>query len=390
MLLSPARAPRGGHESPLNLMLVSDPHSSNLAKFMPAKLTPMVPSASRASPTFVGHNFMDEPSHSPAKSAGTKAAAQLPRSALVQAVVVKRAAAEQTRAATGPLKAAKAVQAKAAFCTLSKALEGDDNVPCRLSDGCLLAGSDGCTLAARHEGLCALSGGSGGGGVTAAHVTAEAPEANLRGGKVTSQFRGVSRRVSKYGALLNRKWVARMQQHNKDVIIGHFDTELDAALAYDKARQAFGGKVMLNFPSGHPQGCCKNHRLPPSPKPPSPKPPSPKASPMASGSALALEFRPPAPSSKRKVAEVAEDYVSLPDYVACRLADGCMLAERHKGLCLIPEPEGRRNKRAAPLPPSLKKKQQKKGVVTLEGILVDEIERVGLKLAGMYTWVGGP
>ena len=306
MLLSPARAPRGGHESPLNLMLVSDPHSSNLAKFMPAKLAPMVPSASRASPTFVGHNFMDEPSHSPAKSAGTKAAAQLPRSALVQAVVVKRAAAEQASAATGPLKAAKAVQAKAAFCTLSKALEGDDNVPCRLSDGCLLAGSDGCTLAARHKGLCALR------------------------------------------QLEDRR----------------------------------------------------NHRPPPSPKL------SAKAKVLEAApherQALALGFRPPAPSSKRKVvcevAEVAEDCVSLPDYRACRLADGCLLAERHKGLCLIPVPEGRRNKRAAPPLPSPKRKQQKKtpsldgtGVMVLgDGILVDEIERIGLKLAGVAIWTTSP
>ena len=48
--LSPARGCGDGCESPHNLVFVSDPHSSNLAKFMPAQLMTNAPSASRANP----------------------------------------------------------------------------------------------------------------------------------------------------------------------------------------------------------------------------------------------------------------------------------------------------------------------------------------------------
>ena len=72
-------------------------------------------------------------------------------------------------------------------------------------------------------------------------------------------------------------------------------------------------------------------------------------------------------------------YRAAEDYVHCRLADGCILAERHAGLCIIPEPEGRRNRRAAPPPPSLRAQQKRTPV--------DEIERIRLKLTGMDTWV---
>ena len=299
-LLSPTRAPHSGRESPLNLKLVSDPHSSDLAKFISAE-TKKPLSASHPSPTFIGHNFMDELSYSPAKSA------QVTCSALVQAVKDKNtAAAEQARAATGPLKvvkaaaagplkAAKAGQAKVAFCTLSKALQGEKNTfPCRLSDRCLLAGPDGCTLTSRHKGLCAL-------------------------------------------------------------------------------RQLEGRR---------------NHRPPPSPKPPSPMY---KVRDVAGheAQALALGFgfqalpKHAAPLPKRKVCETV-------GYIACRLTDGCILAERHASLCIVPDPKGRHNqcatppspspkKRAAPPPPLPTRKHQKKPPV-------DEIERIGLKLAGVDTW----
>ena len=92
---TPTRAPHSGRESPLNLKLVSDPHSSDLAKFFSAKRL----SGSHPSPTLIGHNFMDELSYSPAKPA------QVTCSALVQAVKDKNtAAAEQARVVTGPLK----------------------------------------------------------------------------------------------------------------------------------------------------------------------------------------------------------------------------------------------------------------------------------------------
>ena len=204
-LLSPTRSPHSGRDSPLNLKLVSDPHSSDLAKFFSAKRL----SGSHPSPTFIGHNFMDELSYSPAKPA------QVTCSALVQAVKDKNtAAAEQARAvtgplkvvkaaATGPLKAAKAGQAKVAFCSLSKALQGEDyNV---------------------------------------------AAKVRLH----TSQYRGVSKRES-------GRWTARIKQNNKDIAIGRFDTELAAAQAYDKARLKYGGRYglvrpLLNFPSDSPR-----------------------------------------------------------------------------------------------------------------------------------------
>ena len=71
-------------------------------------------------------------------------------------------------------------------------------------------------------------------------------------------------------------------------------------------------------------------------------------------------------------------YRAVEDYVPCRLADGCILAERHVGLCIVPEPEGRRNRRAAPPPPSLRAQQKRTPV--------EKIERIGLKLTGMDTW----
>ena len=84
-----------------------------------------------------------------------------------------------------------------------------------------------------------------------------------------------------------------------------------------------------------------------------------------------------APSPKRKACEVV---AVAEDYVACRLADGCLLAKRHTGLCAIPLPEGRRNQRAAP-PPSPKQQQQQQ-----QKAPVDEMERIGLKLTGVDLW----
>ena len=320
-LLSPTRSPPGGRDSPLNLKLVSDPHSSDLAKYMSAELGPSV---SHPSPTFIGHNFMDELSYSPTKPA------QVTCSALVQAAKDKKAAAEQARAATGPLKVVKAEQAKAAFCTLSKALQGDQEL-----------------------------------------IAAACAEARLR----TSMYRGVSKRTS-------GRWTARMKQDGKDMVIGRFDTELAAAQAYDTARLKYGGRhatMALNFPKSFP----KTHRPPPPCKPPSPKP-----LPVDSLSRTA-------PSPKRKAVEhetageaagdeaQADDlvYRAAEDYVPCRLADGCILAERHACLCIVPEPESRRNRcnrRATPPTPSPGAQQKKTPV--------DEIERIGLKLTGMDTW----
>ena len=322
-LHSPARAPHSGRESPLNLKLVSDSHSSDLAKFMTAEPLPV----SHPSPTFIGHNFIGELSCSPAKPA------QGTCSTLVQAAKdANKAATVQASAVTGPRKvvkaeqanvAKKAEQAKAAFCTLSKALKGGHAV---------------------------------------------AVNARPR----TSQYRGVSKRES-------GRWTARMKLNNRDIVIGRFDTELAAAHAYDKARLKCarpGSHVrpeLLNFPAAdYSEGGCEAD------EPPS-KPRSAKASPVTCS--------PP----KRKAAaghEAAGEaaghgaqtddlgYQAAQVYIPCCLADGCILAERHAGLCIVPEPEGRRNRakrRAEQTPPSLRAQHEK-------------VERIGLKLTGMGTW----
>ena len=235
-LHSPTRAPHSGRESPLNLKFISDSHSSDLAKFMTAEPLPV----SHPSPTFIGHNFMGELSYSPAKPA----------------------------------------QAKAAFCTLSKALQEAPAVLRRFSNRCHLAGPDGCILPSRHKGPCEL-----------------------------------------------RKLEGR-----------------------------------------------RNNR-----SPPSPKPPSPKVRDLTESEAQAPKHVAPLP--KRKGCETAG-----------YLADGCILAERHAGLCIVPGPEGRRDqhraapplpspspkKRAAPPLPLPKRKHRKKNPL--------DIERIGLKLAGVDTW----
>ena len=326
-LHSPTRAPHSGRESPLNLKFISDSHSSDLAKFMTAEPLPV----SHPSPTFIGHNFMGELSYSPAKPA------QGTCSTLVQAAKdANKTATEQASAAAGPRKVVKAEQAnvvkaeqaKAAFCTLSKALKGSHAV---------------------------------------------AASARSR----TSQYRGVSKRES-------GRWTARMKLNNKDIVIGRFDTELAAAQAYDKARlKCVGdwhakrdshGRPLLNFPaSDYSEGCREADE-------PLSKVRSAKASPVTCS--------PPkrkAPAGHEAAGEAAGHGAQADDlgyqaaqvyYIPCCLADGCILAERHAGLCIVPEPDGRRNRakrRAAQTPPSL-------------GAQPEKVERIGLKLTGMVTW----
>jgi len=46
-----------------------------------------------------------------------------------------------------------------------------------------------------------------------------------------------------------KRWVARITQNGKEIFIGYFDTELEAAKAYDKkARELFGEFACPNFP----------------------------------------------------------------------------------------------------------------------------------------------
>ena len=59
----------------------------------------------------------------------------------------------------------------------------------------------------------------------------------------SSQYRGVSGR--------NSRWRARIWHNGGDIIIGIFDNEVAAALAYDeKAREMHGPEALVNFPRG--------------------------------------------------------------------------------------------------------------------------------------------
>lgn len=60
---------------------------------------------------------------------------------------------------------------------------------------------------------------------------------------LTSQYKGVCWNAYK------RKWAAAIQANYKRLILGYFDSEVDAAKAYDvEARKQFGEFARLNFP----------------------------------------------------------------------------------------------------------------------------------------------
>lgn len=59
----------------------------------------------------------------------------------------------------------------------------------------------------------------------------------------TSKYRGV------YWHKRDRRWCSKIRFHGKDFHIGHFDSEIDAAMAYDKgAIKFFGEFAKTNFP----------------------------------------------------------------------------------------------------------------------------------------------
>jgi hypothetical protein len=67
--------------------------------------------------------------------------------------------------------------------------------------------------------------------------------ANSRGRAGTSRFKGVS------WCRRDNRWQAGIQQNGQRKALGRFDTEVDAALAYDEAaRSLFGEFARLNFP----------------------------------------------------------------------------------------------------------------------------------------------
>jgi hypothetical protein len=61
----------------------------------------------------------------------------------------------------------------------------------------------------------------------------------------SSRFMGV------YFHKRGNKWGARLQHHGKDIWIGYFRSEVDAAHAYDKVAKKYHGEfARLNFPEG--------------------------------------------------------------------------------------------------------------------------------------------
>lgn len=79
------------------------------------------------------------------------------------------------------------------------------------------------------------------------HIAYDRPKAKQgsRSDSRVSQYKGVGR-VRKGDA---RRWFARIAVDGPSVIIGYFDTEEDAARAYDAAAlEAWGEYAFLNFP----------------------------------------------------------------------------------------------------------------------------------------------
>ena len=145
------------------------------------------------------------------------------------------------------------------------------------ANGSIGAASNG-SLAATSNFIAAASNGNGGGASSSGAAEGGGDsEAKQR----TSQYRGVSRRCAKscvepltlsqrpaelllaptpheLSAALRTdcpadgRWKARIKQNGTDIVIGDFDNELDAALAYDaKARQIHGPRALVNFPDGY-------------------------------------------------------------------------------------------------------------------------------------------
>jgi hypothetical protein len=68
--------------------------------------------------------------------------------------------------------------------------------------------------------------------------------------KTSSRFIGVSFDKSR------RKWEARIYYQGRKIWLGRFDSEIDAALAYDEAARKYHGEfARLNFPQGIAGAC---------------------------------------------------------------------------------------------------------------------------------------
>lgn len=65
----------------------------------------------------------------------------------------------------------------------------------------------------------------------------------------SSQYKGVTRWEYRYKNKVEDRWIARIQNNNRQRSLGYFRTEVEAALAYDKAaKSTFGPYARLNFP----------------------------------------------------------------------------------------------------------------------------------------------
>ena len=72
----------------------------------------------------------------------------------------------------------------------------------------------------------------------------------FRKGKGTSQYKGVMKRKN--------RWRARIRLEGKDINLGQFGTEVEAAKAYDTAaRQHLGQFALLNFPQENERGALR-------------------------------------------------------------------------------------------------------------------------------------
>lgn len=73
--------------------------------------------------------------------------------------------------------------------------------------------------------------------------TASQNQANQQKTRGEAKFKGA------YYHKKCKKWVAQIQFHNKRLWVGVFDSEIEAAKAYDvKAKELFGGFARLNLP----------------------------------------------------------------------------------------------------------------------------------------------